>query len=64
MKGNKISAKQFANRIKAGEAIGKFGYPKKGLQKLIDGMENTLNRRDVTILKNCHIEKIDLKEKL
>jgi protoporphyrinogen oxidase len=60
---NKISAKQFANRIKAGEAIGKFGYPKKGLQKLIDGMENTLNRRDVTILKNCHIEKIDLKRK-
>lgn len=60
---NKISAKQFANRIKAGEAIGKFGYPKKGLQRLIDGLENTLNRKNATILKNCHIEEIDLKKK-
>jgi protoporphyrinogen oxidase len=58
-----ISAKQFANRLKAKEAIGKFAYPNTGLQSFIDAFENYLVSKGVKILKNIDISAIDLKEK-
>lgn len=59
----KISARQFAHRIKAKEAMGVFGYPSTGMQELIDRLEKTLVRRDAAILKNTVVEQVDLKKK-
>ncbi len=42
-----ISAKQFAHRLKAGEALGKFGYPHKGFQVFVDGMAEELRAQGV-----------------
>lgn len=53
-----ISAKQFANRLKAKEAIGKFAYPECGLQEFLDRFERFLDKRKVKIMKNCEVNKI------
>ncbi len=53
-----ISAKQFANRLKAKEALGKFGYPDCGLQEFINRFENYLTEKGVKIIKNKEIKKI------
>lgn len=58
-----ISAKQFANRLKSKEAIGKFAYPNSGLQSFIDAFEDYLVSKGVNILKDIAISSIDLKEK-
>ncbi len=55
----KISAKQFAFRLKAKEAIGVFGYPIDGLQRFIDEFENYLKKECVDIIRNARITKID-----
>lgn len=59
----RISAKQFAYRLKAKEAMGVFGYPTQGLQLLIDRMEKDLIKRGCKITKNSKITKIHLKNK-
>lgn len=58
---SQISAKQFANRLKAKEAIGKFGYPvgQFSLQSLINDLENKLISKKVKILNNCTIESVE-----
>ena len=55
----RISAKQFAFRLKAKEAMGVFGYPVEGLQKFIDEFEKYLKKNNVRILKNTKITKIN-----
>lgn len=59
-----ISAKQFANRLKAKEALGNFGYPpgKYSLQSLINALESRLTSRGVKIVRNCEVKKITPKK--
>lgn len=60
----RISAKQLAFRLKAGEALGKFCYPKKGLDLMIEGIAKSVLRRGGEIKINFDIKEIDLKNKL
>jgi protoporphyrinogen oxidase len=53
-----ISAKQFAHRLKAKEAIGKFGYPEEGLHELILRMERYLAGRGVNIMKGIRVDEV------
>ncbi|MBN2142555.1 FAD-dependent oxidoreductase [Candidatus Woesearchaeota archaeon] len=59
----RISAKQFACRLKAKEAMGLFGYPRKGLQKMIDFLEKDLKDRGCNILLEADTSVIDTKAK-
>ncbi len=58
-----ISAKQLANRLNEKEIYDKFTYPKKGLNKLIDGMVNDAKKLGIKVLDNVNIKKINLKTK-
>ena len=60
---NQISAKQFAHRLKAKEATGLFGYPKKGLDQFIQRFEDSLKKRKVKILKETSVKALDCKNK-
>ncbi|MFH1331914.1 MAG: FAD-dependent oxidoreductase [archaeon] len=59
-----ISAKQFAYRLKAGEALGRFGYPRLGLDRLVRRLENSLVERGCKIKKNYKIKSVDVKKKV
>jgi protoporphyrinogen oxidase len=59
----RISARQFAFRLKAREAMGRFGYPVTGLQSFIDAFERYLKKNKVNIIKNSKINKINVKSK-
>ncbi len=61
---NLISAKQFAFRLKAGEALGRFGYPNEGLQELVNRMESSLIKKGCKIKKGFKIKSIDVKNKI
>lgn len=56
---NMISAKQFAFRLKAGEALGNFGYPPEGLDMLIDGLEKDILDKGGKIKKGYSIKSLD-----
>jgi protoporphyrinogen oxidase len=58
---SKISARQFANRLKAKEATGLFGYPVKGLDSLIEGFVKDFKGK---IVKNCSLKSVDCKKNL
>jgi protoporphyrinogen oxidase len=58
-----ISAKQFANRLKEREIYDKFSYPEKGLQGLVDGLEQSIKSKGGTIITNCELQKVDATEK-
>ncbi|MDD5331743.1 MAG: FAD-dependent oxidoreductase [Candidatus Nanoarchaeia archaeon] len=60
---SEISAKQFAHRLKAKEALGVFGYPRDGLDKFIDNMKNYIEKNKSKILINQNIQEIDLIKK-
>lgn len=60
---DQISAKQFAHRLKAGEAWGTFGFPYQGYQAIIDGLEHELRERQVKILLHTQVTAIDLLDK-
>ncbi|RJQ17659.1 hypothetical protein C4573_01630 [Candidatus Woesearchaeota archaeon] len=60
---NQISAKQFAYRLKAKEAIGIFGFPKKGLHTLFEGLENHIIKKGGKVKKRIALQKVDLKRK-
>jgi len=51
-----ISAKQFAHRLKAKEAVGRFGYPKEGLHEFVVRMKKCLIKKGVRILKGTVIK--------
>ena len=53
---SEISARQFANRLKAKEATGLFGYPVKGLDMMMEGFVNDFKGK---IVKNCDLKLID-----
>lgn len=59
-----ISAKQFAFRLKAGEALGVFGYPHAGLHELVSRLEKSLANRGCKIRKGYKIKSVDVKKKL
>lgn len=58
-----ISAKQLAWRLKEREVYDPFTYPPKGLQSLIDHLEKEIEKNNGTIIKNCRIQKVDLKKR-
>jgi protoporphyrinogen oxidase len=60
---SQISAKQFAFRLKAGEALGRFGYPHLGLQELVNRLEHHLVGKGCRIKKNFKIKSVDVKKK-
>ncbi len=60
---SKISANQFANRLKEKEIYDKFTYPKKGLNNLINNMVSDLKTFNVKLLNSVNITAIDLKKK-
>ncbi len=59
----RISAKQFAYRLKEREVYDKFTYPPAGLHKLIDGLEKSIKKKRGNIIKSAKLEKVDLKKK-
>ncbi|MDD5253487.1 MAG: FAD-dependent oxidoreductase [Candidatus Nanoarchaeia archaeon] len=60
---SEISAKQFAHRLKAKEALGIFGYPKNGLDLLIENMKKQIGENKSEILTDQKIQSIDLIKK-
>jgi protoporphyrinogen oxidase len=60
---DQISAKQFAFRLKAGEALGRFGYPPEGLQELVSRFEKGLVKRGCRIKKDYHVKSVDVNKK-
>jgi len=61
---NFISAKQFAFRLKAGEALGKFGYPHAGLHELVNRFEKNLVHRGCKVKKDFRIRSVDVENKV
>ena len=61
---DKISAKQFAHRLKAGEAWGTFGFPRKGYQVIVDGLAQELRSRDVEIILSTAVTSVDVDKKV
>ena len=59
----RISASELAERLSENEAQGKFTYPKKGLQKMIDGLKKSIEKNGGLVNTNSFVEKIDLKRK-
>ncbi len=60
---DKISAKQFAHRLKEREVYDDFMFPLKGLQPMIDGMEKSLIEKGVEIIRNTKIDEINFDSK-
>lgn len=60
---NRISAKQFAFRIKEKEVKGIFGFPKKGLNALFEGFEKIIVKKKGVIQKKINIISTDLLQK-
>lgn len=60
---DQISAKQFAHRLKEREVYDSFTFPKKGLQPMIDGLEQDLTKKGVKIEIKANIESIDFNKK-
>lgn len=58
-----ISAKQLAWRLKEKEVCAPFTYPPKGLQSLIDNLENDIEANGGIIIKSSKIQSIDLDKK-
>jgi protoporphyrinogen oxidase len=54
-----VSAKQFAYRLKEREVYDRFTFPKKGLQKLIDGLSDSIKKRGGKIITDADIKHID-----
>jgi len=61
---SKISAKQFANRLKSAEFKVKFAYPRKGFQGLINGLVNDCKKRGVKLRANVSVKGFDVKKKV
>jgi len=60
---DKVSAKQFVNRLYEKEVQDYFSYPKEGYNKIIEGLKREIENNKGKIKTNSRIEKIDLKEK-
>ena len=59
-----ISAKQFANRLYEKEGYDYFTFPMKGIQGMIDGLENDIKSKNCNILMNVFITLLDLNNKI
>lgn len=57
---NRISAKQFANRLHEKEIYDYFAYPPSGYQCIIDGMSDNIIKNSGTVDINAKISRIDL----
>jgi len=56
----RISASELAERLGENEAQGKFTYPKKGLQKMLNGLRKSVEKNDGIVKAKSPVEKIDL----
>ena len=61
---SKISAKQFAHRLKEREVYDHYCYPKKGLQAMVDGLEQSIKKKGGKIIRSVRISSIDAEKKL
>jgi protoporphyrinogen oxidase len=61
---DKISAKQFANRLKEREVYEKFTYPPLGLQPMIDRLKEIIEENSGTIITSTVPTKIDLNKNI
>jgi len=61
---DKISAKQFANRLKEREVYDDYTYPKEGLQGMIDGLEKDIKSKKGVIIKSARIKSVDVEKKI
>lgn len=59
----RISAKQFAHRLKEREVYDDFTFPPKGLQPMIDGLEKSILDKGVKVLRKSSIEEINFDTK-
>jgi protoporphyrinogen oxidase len=60
---DRISAKQFAHRLKEKEVYDYFTYPKQGYQKMIDNLAKSIKFNNGKIIKNTEIKEINLDKK-
>lgn len=60
---SQISAKQFAHRLKAKEAMGVFGFPRQGLHTLFEGFEQAIRQHGNRVLTRANITTADLVKK-
>lgn len=56
---DRISAKQFAHRLKEREVYDSFTFPKNGLQPMIDCLESSLKENGVNIIRKAPVSNID-----
>lgn len=57
---DKISASELARRLSENEAKGVFTYPKKGLQKMIDGLKDRVEKNSGEVFASNPVERVDL----
>lgn len=60
---NKISAKQFANRLYEKEGYDDFTFPTKGIQGMIDGLEKDIKEKNGKIIIKTDLLNLDLNKK-
>ncbi len=61
---SRISAKQFAHRMKEREFNDKFTYPTRGIQGLIDGLEQDVIRKGGKIIRKADTTHIDVQKRV
>ncbi|MFA5020213.1 MAG: FAD-dependent oxidoreductase [Candidatus Pacearchaeota archaeon] len=61
---NRISAKQFANRLYEKEIQDYFSFPEKGYQNMINNIEKEIIKNNGKIYTKSNIKEIDLKNKV
>ncbi len=59
----RISASELAERLGEGEATGKFCYPRKGMQEMIERIAKKIEKNGGHIERSSEVRKIDLKRK-
>ena len=60
---NKISAKQFSNRLYEKEIQDFFSFPKQGYQGMINGLKTEIEKNKGKVKTKSKVQKIDLKNK-
>jgi len=60
---DKISARQFSYRLKEREVLDKFMFPKKGIQGIVDGLEDSIKEKGGRIALAAEIHNVDLDKK-
>jgi protoporphyrinogen oxidase len=59
----KISAKQFAHRLYEKEGYDLFTFPRKGIEKMIDGLARDVKKKKGVLIYPARIKHVDVKKK-